>query len=409
MGKSNEILEKADEFVFGLFKTADTSQLLYHNYKHTYDVVAAVREIGEDSTLSSEDLEIVLLAACFHDVGYLEGYENHEEIGVGVATKFLQEQNYAKEKIDSIAACIMATKMGVEPASLLEEIICDADMKGLSSSTYEDRSKLLRDECISFKKECCEEIDWLLMEINFLSGHKYYTKYAQLNYNENKLSNILKRKEQLAKKASKPEGKGKKSSLKEKELKLKLEKANIPEKGIETMFRTSLKNHMELSAIADNKANIMLSINALILSIVISSLFSKFDKHPELVIPSIFMLVVCLCTIVLATLSTKPKVTEGKFLAENVKKRTANLLFFGNFHQMELKDYEWGMKEIMKDKEYLYSSLIRDLYSLGVVLAKKYNYLRICYLVFMYGMIISVVLFGVFMLLANRTVPVPVQ
>ncbi|MFB0925906.1 MAG: DUF5706 domain-containing protein, partial [Vicingaceae bacterium] len=117
----------------------------------------------------------------------------------------------------------------------------------------------------------------------------------------------------------------------------------------------------------------------------------------------VFMLVVCLITIVLATLSTKPKILTGKFSTEDVKNRKANLLFFGNFHKMELKDYEWGMKEIMKDKEYLYSSLIRDLYFLGVVLARKYNYLRICYIVFMYGMIVSVLLFGVFMMLSNQS------
>ena len=400
MGQDTDMLKKVDNYVFDLFKAGNTEKLLYHNYKHTHDVVEACKEIGVGEALSAEDMETVLLAALFHDVGYLESFENHEKIGVDVATKFLEGEKMDAEKIKQVNACIMSTKMGTEPMSLLEEIICDADMKGLSSSLYSDNSELLKEECLTFKKGCNNEGEWLTGEIEFLSKHTYYTKFAVLNYNGNKLKNILKRKAELEKKANKSGEQSKKLELKEKELKLKLQKAEIPEKGIETMFRTSLKNHMELSAIADNKANIMLSINALILSIIISTLFSKFDKHPELIIPSIFMLVVCLGTIVLATLSTKPKVTAGKFSAENVTKRTANLLFFGNFHKMELKEYEWGMKEMMKDKEYLYSSLIRDLHSLGVVLAKKYNYLRICYLVFMYGMIASVMLFGYFMLVS---------
>ncbi|MBL4594898.1 MAG: HD domain-containing protein [Flavobacteriales bacterium] len=398
MNQKSQILKKVDGYVFELFKTANTDKLLYHNYKHTYDVAEACEEIGVASELEKDELEILLLAAWFHDVGYLESFEGHEELGIKKATDFLTKENYPKEKIAIIADCIMATKMGVEPTSLLQEIICDADMKGLSSSNYSDRSQLLREECLFYKGKCMVGPEWLEQEIEFLSSHNYYTKYALLNYEENKLKNILKRKSDLTKKSAKSGGDSKKLKLKEKELKFKIEKSEIPEKGIETMFRTALKNHMELSAIADNKANIMLSINALILSIIISSLFSKFDKHPELMIPSIFMLVVCLATIVMATLSTKPKVTAGKFSTEDVKKRKANLLFFGNFHKMELKDYEWGMKEIMKDKEYLYSSLIRDLHSLGVVLAKKYTYLRLCYIIFMYGMIISVLIFGISML-----------
>lgn len=403
MDAENQILKKVDDYVFELFKSSNTDKLLYHNYKHTYDVVEACKEIGEGSAVSKNDLEILIIAAWFHDVGYLETQENHEELGIKIASEFLTKETYSKDKIDLVVACITATKIDVQPTTLLQEIICDADMKGLSLDNYSERSKLLREECLLFMNDmgCKEEQDWLEAEISFLSKHNYHTKYALIYFNENKLNNILKRKSDLNKKSSKTGELKKKNSLKEKELNFKIEKSDVPEKGIETMFRTALKNHMELSAIADNKANIMLSINALILSIIISALFSKFDKHPELMVPSIFMLIVCLSTIVMATLSTKPKVTTGKFSREDVKNRKANLLFFGNFHQMELNDYEWGMKEIMKDKEYLYSSLIRDLHSLGVVLAKKYTYLRLCYTVFMYGMIVSVLVFGASMLFAN--------
>jgi HD superfamily phosphodiesterase len=403
MSSSIDILKLSDEFVFDLFKKSDTTKLVFHNYRHTYDVVESAELICEGEKLTKDDKEVVLLAAYFHDVGYLTSPKNHEEKSIEVAKEFLIQNNYPKEKIEQVENCIVATKMGAEPQTILEEIIRDADMYGLGSKVYEDRSKLLRVECGFCTDKANSDVEWLEQEIVFLSGHQYNTKTAFLKYNQIKLSNLIAKHDELKKLKTKDKGADKKNQLKEKELELKTQKAEVPEKGIETMFRTALKNHMELSAIADNKANIMLSINALILSIIISTLFSKFDKHPELMIPSVFMLVVCLITIVLATLSTKPKILTGKFSTEDVKNRKANLLFFGNFHKMELKDYEWGMKEIMKDKEYLYSSLIRDLYFLGVVLARKYNYLRICYIVFMYGMIVSVLLFGVFMMLSNQS------
>ena len=405
MSKEIGIIKKAENFVFELFKTADTSKLLYHNFTHTNDVVLGCIEIGEGSNVSEEEMEILTLSAWFHDVGYLTAWENHEEIGVKHATEFLSKEGYAEKNIELVTGCILATKMGAAPQTFLQEIICDADMKGLSRENYDYRSQLLREECLLLKGVSCgEEEEWIEKEIEFLVQHVYYTKFAVLNYGPNKLLNVLTRKAELAKNKGKAGGQDKKNKIKEKELKLKLDKAQIPEKGIETMFRTSLKNHMELSAIADNKANMMLSVSALVLSIVISSLASKLDKHSELIVPTIFIVLVCLVTIVLATLSTSPKITGGKFSTDDVKKRKANLLFFGNFHKMKLDDYDWGMKEMMKDKEYLYSSLIRDLHSLGVVLARKYQFLRWCYMIFMYGMIMAVLAFGVSALVAPNPI-----
>ena len=64
---------------------------------------------------------------------------------------------------------------------------------------------------------------------------------------------------------------------------------------------------------------------------------------------------------------------------------------------MDADEYEWAVKEMMKDSNYLYSSMIRDQYSLGKVIGKKYRLLRVAYTVFMIGIILSVILFSIFM------------
>ncbi len=167
-------------------------------------------------------------------------------------------------------------------------------------------------------------------------------------------------------------------------------KANSTERGIETMFRNSGKNHMQLSQIADNKANIMLSINALILSISITGLIPRLGLFPELSIPLIILVVVCLISMVFATISTIPSVSKGITTREECDRKEGNLLFFGNFHAMKREQYEMAMKELMNDREFLYGTMVRDLYYLGVVLARKYALLRVAYLVFMYGMVLAV-------------------
>ena len=138
----------------------------------------------------------------------------------------------------------------------------------------------------------------------------------------------------------------------------------------------------------------MLSINAIIISIVASSLMPKLDKNSFLIIPTISLMLVCVLSVVFATLSTIPKITKGTFTRDDIRQKRANLLFFGNFYNMTLEDFQWGMGEVMKDRDFLYGSMVRDIYFLGKVLAKKYRYLRICYNIFMFGLVITVIVFG---------------
>jgi hypothetical protein len=106
----------------------------------------------------------------------------------------------------------------------------------------------------------------------------------------------------------------------------------------------------------------------------------------------------CLVTIVFAILATRPSIASGKFTRDDIKEKKTNLLFFGNFHSMDLKDYEWGMREMMKDYEYLYGSMIKDIYFLGKVLARKYRFLRLAYTFFMFGFTVSIITFIIAMM-----------
>ena len=103
----------------------------------------------------------------------------------------------------------------------------------------------------------------------------------------------------------------------------------------------------------------------------------------------------CLITLVYAILVTRPVVTTGTFTKEDIKNKKANLLFFGNFYSMPLKDFTWGMKELITNQDYLYDSMINDYYHLGQVLGEKYRKLRICYTLFMYGVNTSVVAYAI--------------
>ena len=134
---------------------------------------------------------------------------------------------------------------------------------------------------------------------------------------------------------------------------------------------------------------------------LVSAGMGRISEYPVITSPAIVFLITCLSTIVFAILSTRPKFSSGKFTEEDIHNKKVNLLFFGNFYNMEMEDYEWAMKEMMADQNYLYSSMIRDQYSLGKVISQKYKLLRIAYTIFMVGLILSSLLFAVFILFVS--------
>ncbi len=409
MNTTNDLLHTAQAYVAALLKGKLPPWAVYHTIQHTEETVAAAREIAEASNLNKDDVEIVLLAAWFHDVGYIDSPDGHEERSVEIAEEFLKKHSYAPEKIERVAACIRATTIPQRPTSILEQVLCDADMIHLGKKRFFERSDLLRTEIELRTGKPFTDAEWLQKSVAFASSGGFFTEYARREFAARREKNLLALQERLRAALERDGQKKTKQQMAKEKAILKEEKERRPERGIETMFRVVPKNHLDLSALADQKANIMISTNAIIISIVFGLLLSKLDTHPFLTIPTVILLAVCLTAMTFAILATRPNITRGTFTREDIEQKRANLLFFGNFYNSRLEDFEWGMKEMMNDRDYLYGSMIKDLYYLGRVLGKKYRMLRMCYTIFMYGLIVSVLAFVIALLTAPAAAPLPPQ
>lgn len=383
-----DIVQKTEEFVTDILLNKLDKKFLYHNLKHTQRVVKSTEELLEHYNLSETENEQLMLAAWFHDVGYSQGTENHEEKSCQMARKFFQDENYDADGIATIERLIMATKMGYEPQSLDEEIIRDADASHFGQKSYWQTTGFLREELKLLDIADYSAKEWREKNIKmFRVHHRYYTDYAKENWESRKLKNLKK----LVK-----ERKAEKEIAKKEALKAKY-KSESPDRGIQTLFRVTLKNHLTLSDIADTKANILLSVNAIIISVALSNLIPKLDNpsNTYLIYPTVIFITFSVVSMAMAVLATRPNVTSGTFTKEDVQKRKVNLLFFGNFHKMDLDDYEWAIQELVKDKDYIYSSLTKDLYFLGLVLDRKYKILRWTYTIFIIGIVLSVLAFAI--------------
>ncbi|PRY14304.1 hypothetical protein CLV24_104114 [Pontibacter ummariensis] len=374
-----DILEKAHAHVEQqLFTAGVTPVATGYDLQHTRALVATAEEIGQSLFLPESDRRTLLLAAWLHDLCYMPLGAVPDESSFAPVTDFLLSSGVSERERSRILQAITATFYPQRPTDSVEEALCDAVSSFMASPDYfPSAEKQAQDQ----SGENWNLQDWLLKQKELFKQHAFFTRYAQQAYQEGKEKNRKLLKKKLAtvgKDEVELDTLWKENQKLKKDLQKEKEQKAI--KGTETMFRTTLASHVQLSVMADSKANLMISINAIIASIMISSVIRKFEEVPHLIIPSILLTLVCVTTIIFAVLSTRPKVKPSASPEDKV-----DLLFFGDFVRLSQESYKSSMRGMMRDHDKLYDSMIDNIYHQGQTLARKYTLLKIAYTVFMVG------------------------
>jgi hypothetical protein len=276
----------------------------------------------------------------------------------------------------AVSESILATAFPQNPQNRLAKVLCDADFMHLGQKNYFEQAEKLRQEQKNAGIRKIKKAEFDQESLKLFEEHSWHTAFCREAMAEMKARNLKMLKEKIMKRETSE--------------KMKAVKLKSYSRGVDSMFKLTARNQINLSHIADNKSNILISLNGIIISLALATLVSKFKQEPTIIVPTIIFILFSLSTIVLAILSTRPNISSGKFTREDIKQHKVNLLFFGNFFNMELDEYEWAVGEMIDNDPYLYSTLTKDQYSLGTVLAKKYRLLRWAYNVFMVGLVISV-------------------
>ncbi|MEO7765915.1 MAG: Pycsar system effector family protein, partial [Ferruginibacter sp.] len=341
------VAEQVKQYATSYLTANSKSRLLYHDHKHTETVVAAVKQISAHYQLNEEDHFIVLAAAWFHDLAYcMSGAgKMHELKSAELAGEFLKEKGVSDATNTAIKNCILATKLPQHPITLQEQIVCDADLYNLGTDDFRKRNKLMRKEFEATTNTHISKEEWRKGTIQLFQGHQYHTEYCRNLLNKKKQENLekllLKEEDNDATQPEVSEAlKQKLDTPKEKALveskptseDLPVKKEERPVRGIETMFRIAVTNHQRLSDMADSKANIMISVNSIIISVVIALVVRKLEATPILIIPTMIFLAGCVTATIFSVLATRPKIPDGYFTPEQLSNKTVNLLFFGNFY-----------------------------------------------------------------------------
>jgi len=187
---SDELISRAEEFAIAEFTRGLTEKHIYHNQQHTRDVVQAARCIADAIKLSDDEKEMVTLAAWFHDLGYIQGWKDHEERSAEQAKSFLQKFNYPQDRIEKIIGCILATRVPQQPKSLLEKVICDADLLNLGEEGSIEKGEQLRREQEALKGIMISDVEWLKHTLDFFVNHRFHTEFVRRRFDEWKQKNI---------------------------------------------------------------------------------------------------------------------------------------------------------------------------------------------------------------------------
>ena len=157
-----------------------SKDLYYHGVHHTLDALKTCKVYLKHNSINAHDAKLLRLGVLFHDIGFTETTQEHEQMGSEIAKKMLKNYEFSNKDIDVIAGLILTTKVPQQPKTLLEKIICDVDLDYLGRSDfYEISDQLFRElKALSVIKTIDE---WNKIQIKFLEAHSYHTDFAIKN------------------------------------------------------------------------------------------------------------------------------------------------------------------------------------------------------------------------------------
>lgn len=386
------ITDSAADFVFDLLKSKLSPNYVYHNYTHTCEVVEAVKKIGGKLGLSESELEPAIIAAWFHDTGFTESSSNHEDTGIRYAREFLLTHGYPESKTEVVAGCINATRYPQSPSNLLEEIICDADLSYLGTKEFGYKSDLLRIEWEKSEGKIYSEVEWLKVNTDFLTTHKYFTAYAKKSWDEKKSSNLVK----LQKRLRKLQSVEKNESIERERMEFEMQKlesgANSSEKidsyKFESLLAAISSQQIRASEIS-GKANFLMLSSVVILTGAIFAAPFQISEMPQLGLASLIAAITSSISLILAVLSAFPSQKSGTLTKEEVQKGRASVLNSDDFQSTDEGEYGKAIHAAFEDTVLLSAMLSKQLFDTGRKLGKKEGLLRSAYILFITGCVIS--------------------
>jgi predicted metal-dependent HD superfamily phosphohydrolase len=391
MKVSKELLWETASFIKEYMNSQSAASFPFHNYNRSLNVVQSCSQLVVNLDLGKYDRMMAMLSAWFLETGYCKDYGNPQHEAALLAGNFLTAKGLDPDDMQAVAECILSVRKPQQPLTIVAQVLCDADNKWLSDKEFPFSLEKLRKEMNMIEGKTFSDEQWKVKVTQEIETQIYFTAAAKDLYDKRKRKNIkhlhgkpdLDSPEQIAPSSpGEPSGTARDTTISYEDFK--------PERSVESLFRNTSRNQMRWLQLADYKANLVIGVNALIISVVLSIMITKLDSNQYLELPTLLLLITSVSTIILALTASRPNIKLDKLGGVRFDKLEKNMLFFGHFYQKTLSEYKEIIKETITHKPELYSSLSRDIYYQGLLILVKFRYLLLAYNIFATGLVVSV-------------------
>lgn len=359
------------------------SQWAFYN-KYRIQERASLLQKWMPDALPKEERQAALLAACFLHAGLVVSTREGQQASIAALNAFAQDSNGLEAGLLAAAGSLLVgwPYSKNDRAPLLARYLHDAHWAFLGRKRLSRYRELWRLDEERLAGRSFSDLEWEQTLHKQLANTFFLTDEAREAYGARKEKHLAEQRKEIIK--------ARKNTVRE-------ETGKDYGRGVDTVYRITLRNHINLSSIADGKANMIISINTLVLSILITAgsasiSFSggvSWRENWGFILPVVLLMLTAIAAITFAVLSAAPKVSGQEFSEEDIERHRVGLLYFGNFLKLPSAEFTSYMRSLKKDEAILYDDLSRDLYSLGQVLMRKYKLLTIAYRVFLIGLVIS--------------------
>ena len=370
----------------------EKEKLAFFSLKNIHKQLSVLAEIVEQEEVDKTEADLLAKAVWIYNIAHYYDYKKPLDASEVIIDSWIDKRE-EEIKVKDLLQSISSDKKN----TILEEILHDSITSFWTEKKIEKRLLELKADDSKYGLSVSDEV-WISEKQKQMNTHTFFTKTAQENYVDKKRTNVG-----VLEKMSKKLEKKKDILLQEelhvsaedlKELKKKLKKIEgRPERGVETIFRLASRNLYTRAKILDSKSSILITVNSIILSVVLGTLYARIAEDPHLIFPVVALFLTNLGSIGFAIIATRPELKSGLFSREDVTNKRASLLNFDDYHAVSIEDFEWAMDQVVNDADYLYHTITWDLHSMGKRMHFKYKNLKIAYNIFLYGLIISITLF----------------
>jgi hypothetical protein len=382
--------KQADKFLRTYFED-NAGSSIYYSYRFISQLTKEAKKIAKANSLSGMDYQGVIVASWFRYAGVTNIALGRTDEMIQILIRFFIESDYPVEERIRVEKAINVVISGIEAESIFEQVISDAIYSQLASNDILENILLLKQETNRLNGNSKDELDFDNYFVNIYIKTRYYTEYARNTYSAQKQKNF-----QLLEKRIDKLNENEKRKIKEG---YKTDGTLVlNNRETEDFFKLAFRNYNHLISVADSKASLLINVNSIIISIMLAFVLSRVEKSIFLLWPAIMLLSVCLATILLSILASRPQ--KASF-TDDRQFTSYQKFFFGSFdlidHRFKRANWEEYLNQLndlfSQPRENVYLEVYKESYNVRKVLFRKFNYLSIAYWVFLTGLTLSIVAF----------------